>query len=419
MKQLKQITIAVMLACATVIAAADEVRINSGDMVLNADLELAPGTTLADGVIVMLHGTLGHKDMEIMSTLQSIFREYEYSTLAINLSFDVSDRHGFYPCERPHTHEYADALSELGLWLQWLEQQDAGDIVMLGHSRGANQVSNFLLQTDNKINAAILIAPSTSDGSQSETIEAALDQAKEAEWLDDVDFLHCKSTKVRSKSYLSYYAMPGQGNTPKLLNDIATPVLVFSGSQDETVPGLAKKMEDVNNNLVSHMEIHGADHFFRDLFAYDVVEASIEFLESVNLIEPALSLQTDAQVSLDEQHPIIIFVTQHGCQYCQLLRQQVLHPMIRGGDLHAKAILREVSLDSGDSLIDFSGDSTSGSIFASRYDAEMTPTLLFLDGRGREVSDRIVGISNIEYYGFYLDKAIASATSAIAESNQK
>ena len=416
MKQLKQIVIAVLLACASVSAAADEVRINSGDMVLNADLELAPGTTLADGVIVMLHGTLGHKDMEIMSMLQSVFEEHEYSTLAINLSFDVSDRHGFYPCERPHTHEYADALSELSLWLQWLEQQNVGDIVMLGHSRGANQVTNLLLQSGNKISAAILIAPSTGDGSQNAVMKAALDQANEKEWLDDVDFLHCKSTKVRSKSFLSYYAVPGQGDTPELLNDIATPVLVFSGSQDQVVPGLAEKMESVNNNLVSHMEIHGADHFFRDLFAYDVVEASIEFLESVNLIAPAVSLQTDARVSIDEQRPIIIFVTQYGCQYCQLLRQQVLHPMIRGGDLDAKAILREVSLDSGDSIIDFSGDSTSGSVFASRYDAEMTPTLLFLDSRGREVSDRIVGISNIEYYGFYLDKAIASSTSAIAES---
>jgi hypothetical protein len=54
--------------------------------------------------------------------------------------------------------------------------------------------------------------------------------------------------------------------------------------------------------------------------------------------------------------------------------------------------------------------------FARRYGAEVMPTLLFLDGKGRELADRIVGISNIEYYGFYLDKAIASATKAMAES---
>jgi hypothetical protein len=54
--------------------------------------------------------------------------------------------------------------------------------------------------------------------------------------------------------------------------------------------------------------------------------------------------------------------------------------------------------------------------FARRYGTEVTPTLLFLEGKGRELADRIVRISNIEYYGFYLDKAIASATKAMAET---
>ena len=37
-------------------------------------------------------------------------------------------------------------------------------------------------------------------------------------------------------------------------------------------------MSSVTRSNVSHVEIEGADHFFRDLYAYDVVEASIEFL---------------------------------------------------------------------------------------------------------------------------------------------
>jgi hypothetical protein len=92
--------------------------------------------------------------------------------------------------------------------------------------------------------------------------------------------------------------------------------------------------------------------------------------------------------------------------------------MIGGGQLDGKAILREVSLDTGFTLHDFAGEAVAGSVFAARYDAEITPTLLFLDGKGRELTDRIVGISNIEYYGFYLDKAIALATSAIVESSK-
>ena len=418
MRQLKQTVAAALLLSASVCAFPDEVQIHDGDRLLNANLELAPGSSLEDGVILMLHGTLGHKDMEIMAALQSVFLEYAYNSLAINLSLDIDDRHGFYPCERPHTHEYGDAHSELDLWLAWLAEQDAGDIVLLGHSRGANQITNYLLQSGSKIRAAILLAPSAGDGSKSAEVKANLDRARRNEWLNEVDFLHCKDTNVLGTSYVSYYGSPEQGNTPELLESIATPVLVFSGSHDLVVTGLAEKMEGLNNTRVRHLELDGADHFFRDLFAYDVVEETIKYLDSLQVIEPATSLASDAQSSIETQRPIIVFISQHGCQFCQLLRDQVLHPMIRGGQLNANAILREVSLDAGFTLHDFAGKAVGGSAFAGRYDAEITPTLLFLDGKGRELTDRIVGISNIEYYGFYLDKAIASATSAIVESSK-
>ena len=131
------------LSCICVQSNADEVRIKQNELLLNGDLELAEGSDLADGVILMLHGTLGHKDMEVMATLQTVFQEYGRNTLAINLSLDIDDRHGFYPCEQPHTHDFTDALTELGLWLAWLRENGAGEIVLFGHSRGANQIAPF------------------------------------------------------------------------------------------------------------------------------------------------------------------------------------------------------------------------------------------------------------------------------------
>jgi pimeloyl-ACP methyl ester carboxylesterase len=262
-------------------ALADEVRINDGERILNANLELAPGRTIEDGVILMLHGTLGHKDMEIIVLMQSVFQEYEYSSLAINLSFNIDDRHGFYPCERPHTHKYNDALAELALWVDWLKEKHVGDIIMLGHSRGANQVANYLLQEDHSVVAGILLAPSAGSGSMTDTVQTNLARAEKEEWLDDTEFLHCQNTKVSAASYVSYYASPSQGDTLELLQEITTPVLVLSGSQDSVVKGLAEKMNNVNNERVMHLQIDGADHFFRDLFAYDVADASVEFLETI------------------------------------------------------------------------------------------------------------------------------------------
>lgn len=403
-----------LLWCASACLYADEIRIEDGSTTLNANLLIAADRSLKDGVILMLHGTLGHKDMEIIETLQSVYEEYDYSSLAINLSLNIDDRHGFYPCDLPHTHEYNDALREIDLWLAWLKGEGVGEIVLLGHSRGANQIANYLLTHKNDIRSAILIAPSASGGRLSKIQADNLKIAASSEWLEDVDFLHCKNTKVLGSSYASYYQSVEQGDTPQLLTVLTTPTLVFSGSHDTTVTGLPEKMKSVTNDLISYVEIDGADHFFRDLFAYDVVESSIVFMESLQSIKPAVSMKRDSRSSAQYNRPIVVFVSQQGCQFCELLRTRVLQPMLRAGEFNARAIVREVSLDDGFLMLDFAGESVRGSLFARHYHSEMTPTLLFLDAYGQEVANRIVGISNIEYYGFYLDKAITAATKVIA-----
>ncbi len=134
------------------------------------------------------------------------------------------------------------------------------------------------------------------------------------------------------------------------------------------------------------------------------------------LIERARSLQVDAQNSAAEKKPVVVFVSQHGCEFCHLLREKVLHPMLAAGELQERIILREVSLDDGFSFDDFDGKIVSGREFSDRYDAVVTPTLLFLDSQGREVAEKMVGINNVEYYGFYLDKSIESATKEVAKS---
>ncbi len=127
----------------------------------------------------------------------------------------------------------------------------------------------------------------------------------------------------------------------------------------------------------------------------------------------AESLVADAESSRDRELPIVVFVTQQGCQFCAALRRQVLYPMINAGELSDKAIIREVSLDKGFTLQDFSGNEISGRQFADRYQAIVTPTLLFLDAGGTEISEKMVGISNIEFYDFYLVKSIEAAREQI------
>lgn len=404
-----------VLIASTVLA--DEVTIESDSYRLNGDMVIADSQQLEGRVVLIVHGTLGHKDMEVIESLQSVFQESGQSSLAINLSLNMDDREGFYPCDALHTHEFNDAVDEIETWIRWLTGQGASQIVLLGHSRGANQVVKHVLQGVRSAQMAILLAPPATNAVASEGVLQAIDTGSIDDTLEGIDFLHCKNASVLASTYLSYYGPAADSDTIPLLQKVTVPTLVLSGSQDEVVPNLASRMSEIENPLVTHIEIYGADHFFRDLFMYDVVDYVIEFmgrqLSERLLIAPAASLQEDSKQSQLTGQPLLVFVSQKGCQFCKRLRKQVLFPMIRAGELDEKVILREVSLDTGYSLEDFAGVEIAGREFAARYNVFVTPTLLFLDGQGVSLVDPLVGTPNLEFYAFYLDKKIGAATEAL------
>ena len=98
-------------------ALADEVRIESTAHTLNGNIVIGEGRQFSDRFVLIVHGTLAHKDMELIEALQSVFQEAEQNSLAINLSLGIDDRKGFYPCDVLHTHRSGDALSEIGAWI--------------------------------------------------------------------------------------------------------------------------------------------------------------------------------------------------------------------------------------------------------------------------------------------------------------
>jgi hypothetical protein len=71
-------------------------------------------------------------------------------------------------------------------------------------------------------------------------------------------------------------------------------------------------------------------------------------------------------------------------------------------------------IDSALPLRDFDGQSVAPDALASRYRTRLTPTVLFLDDRGRELTERIIGINTVDFYGYYLDAAIDAAGEHLA-----
>lgn len=117
--------------------------------------------------------------------------------------------------------------------------------------------------------------------------------------------------------------------------------------------------------------------------------------------------------------PAIVFVSRDACPYCRTLRDKVLKPMFAAEKFEHKAILVEVSLDRSDLLTDFENRQVTAKEFGEYYSAEITPTLLFLNPEGREIGKRIIGISNLDLYGHYLQKSIDQALQAMRSGIQQ
>jgi thioredoxin-related protein len=135
--------------------------------------------------------------------------------------------------------------------------------------------------------------------------------------------------------------------------------------------------------------------------------------EDYSQASPVTDLQQVGTLSERRTIPILLLVSREQCSYCRLLKREILQPSQLGGDLKDRVILQEILIDPGQHLKDFQGQPRLATEFASDYGINLTPTLLFLDSQGRELTDPLVGVNTLEMYGFYLDTAVAQAQKAL------
>ena len=79
-------------------------------------------------------------------------------------------------------------------------------------------------------------------------------------------------------------------------------------------------------------------------------------------------------------------------------------------------LIRSLEFDGDHNIRGFDGRSVEASEFSARYKVRITPTLLFLNSEGEEIAERILGYSTPDFYGTYLDQAIAKAVGAMSAS---
>jgi thioredoxin-related protein len=122
----------------------------------------------------------------------------------------------------------------------------------------------------------------------------------------------------------------------------------------------------------------------------------------------ASDLSADGELARRERKPILLFFSLGGCHFCRFSLRTTVVPMFRDPAFRDAMMFRQITIDDGKSLIDFDGKKISSHEFAERRNATFTPTVMMVDGTGKQLGDSIVGIASIDFYSGYVE-ALAKA----------
>ena len=123
-------------------------------------------------------------------------------------------------------------------------------------------------------------------------------------------------------------------------------------------------------------------------------------------VQATTDLAQDARLAQKKRLPILLMFSATHCTYCELLENEILKPMLLSGDYTDKVIIRKVVIDEESSLKDFNGKKIETDDFVLRYNVIVTPTMVFIDQNGKELTKRMIGINTIDYFGGDVDNAI-------------
>ncbi len=293
-----RIFVCCLMLCLSNASWAEEVKIQHNGLTLNAELKMAGGKSFEDGMVLIVHGLWAHNEMEIVQTSQQVLFDIGQSSLAINLGLAIDNRHGFLDCNVEHRHIQEDAIDEIQLWIDWLKSQTVTDVVLMGHSRGANYVLVYAAERmDPVVSHLLFLAPGTVStnavfftrqfGYNFDVImqraQKLIDAGKGDDIMTKTDFNYCPQASVTANSFASYYSSASDGrfqNFVEYIPRLSVPTLITTGTADERQPDIEKNVRPyVDGKLIHLSVIEGAGHFFLDFNIDEAMEAAVKFLE--------------------------------------------------------------------------------------------------------------------------------------------
>ncbi len=304
MKGIKCMSVVLAVIAATSISwsvSADEVTQQFNGVTLNGKLEIADGKAFADGIILITHSLIQHNEREPIPYIQQLLKENGYSSLAINYSLAINNRHGPFDCMAQHRYTLDQSLEEIRAWIKWLNEKGVNKLILFGHSYGGNEIARYAANNDEEaILGIVLLGPGTADhrgwsprgykirygkelSDLLERAELLVASGKGDAIMENVDFLFCPQTNVSAKTFVSYYRVDPERLLPNLMKEAKKPTLFIAASEDNRMPDLNRLVKPfVDGERTRLVIIEGAGHFFLDLYSDDAVEQSIGFFQQIN-----------------------------------------------------------------------------------------------------------------------------------------
>ena len=140
-------------------------------------------------------------------------------------------------------------------------------------------------------------------------------------------------------------------------------------------------------------------------------------------------LGADLAAATRDNVPLVLFVTQPNCPFCERARREFFAPMAREAAEKAadKAVpkagvgkpllLRELATGTLPLVRRPDGSHATPLSIAKRYGVRVFPTVVIVDGSGKLLVEPIEGVQLPDFYQSYIDEAIARAQAALTTNS--
>lgn len=251
-------------------------------------------------VVIFVHGFKGFKDWGYFNLLADTFARAGFVFLKINLSHNgTSPEHplDFVDLEAFGQNNFSKEMDDLGRLIDHLfepefnldaQEVDPSRLFLIGHSRGGSLV---ILKgyEDTRVKGIVTLA-AVSD------LAERWPEDTLAQWKEE-GVRHIPNSRTGQQMPLDYqivedfYAHRDRFDVPQAVKNLGKPLLVFHGSNDETVPVQAAHDIGEGNGNAQVKIIEGADHVFGGQHPYEnetlpeavrtVVDETVGFLKQI------------------------------------------------------------------------------------------------------------------------------------------